>query len=69
MKGPSGRVWYRVQRQWLCTRCGRQRATAGSVVHLRCDQCPADQTGNTPWLQLVEEPRRPPAIPAPTPPP
>jgi hypothetical protein len=63
MKGPSGRRRFLVQRQWLCPRCGRTRATAGSVVHLRCDQCPALETGDPLWMHLVEDPPRRPVLP------
>ena len=63
MKGPSGRARFNVQRQWQCAQCGRKRLTAGSVVHLRCDQCPVAEGASAPWMQLVEDPPRRPVAP------
>ena len=57
MKGPSHARQCNVQRVWECPVCQKRVKTAGSVVHLRCEACARNKTGDTAWMRLLE-PRR-----------
>lgn len=58
MKGPYGRLRYRVQRVWQCPVCQRRERTPGSVVARRCTCQAKSDPSRMVWMQLIEEPTR-----------
>lgn len=56
IKGPSGRLQYRVERLWRCPVCQQERSTGGDIVHLLCECGPLHRPPKEHWMQLIEEP-------------
>lgn len=57
MKGPRGKTRHRVDRNWKCSRCGKELATGGDVVLVPCPVCPANDDGSPAWMSIVEPKR------------
>jgi hypothetical protein len=56
MKGPSGRLKFRIRRLWRCPACGRREWTSGRVVNRACI-CTPPGAERPIWMMLEEEPR------------
>jgi hypothetical protein len=63
LKGP-GRHRYAVRRLWQCPLCQRRELTDGDVVALQCSCLARANPPARTWMKLLEEPRRPAAVPA-----
>jgi hypothetical protein len=57
MKGPGHSKRCDVRRVWECPVCQKRVKTGGNIVHLRCEACARNKTGDTAWMRLLE-PRR-----------